>query len=166
MMEKKEVLNANGEVEYAKVTGSNWASFSNGVVIFNSTPHAITIQDVNGTLVSISPSQKHIINAKSVEESVDGDLFVKTSFVGDESGEHEIEECEKFFDTEFDPECDRMIIIGSMIAAQAYPGRVVAMCPVPGYERVAPEMKRMRCDKFTTFGEPAYYSKFYSKRSK
>lgn len=43
------------------------------------------------------------------------------------------------------------LVIGSIIAAQAYPGLVVAMIPAPGYERVAPSEKRMRPDKFTVF---------------
>ena len=33
----------------------------------------------------------------------------------------------------------------------SYPGEVFGLTPVPGYERVAPDDKRMRCDKFTTF---------------
>ena len=43
------------------------------------------------------------------------------------------------------------VIVGSIIAAQAYPGEVVAMTPLPGYERVAPAEKRMNPHKFTTF---------------
>lgn len=43
------------------------------------------------------------------------------------------------------------IIIGSIIAAQAYPGKVCAMIPAPGHERVPPAEKRMRTDKFTIF---------------
>ena len=43
------------------------------------------------------------------------------------------------------------IIIGSIIAAQAFPGRVLAMVPAPGFERVPPAEKRMRDDKFTVF---------------
>ena len=42
-------------------------------------------------------------------------------------------------------------IVGSIIAAQAYPGDVVGMTPAPGYERVAPNEKRMSLDKFTVF---------------
>lgn len=42
-------------------------------------------------------------------------------------------------------------IVGSIIAAQAYPGEVVAMTPAPGYERVAPAEKRMNPHKFTIF---------------
>lgn len=44
-----------------------------------------------------------------------------------------------------------VVVIGSIIAAQAYPGRVFGLCPVPGYERVAPNEKRMRLDQFITY---------------
>jgi hypothetical protein len=43
------------------------------------------------------------------------------------------------------------VVVGSIIAAQAYPGLVVAMTPAPGYERKPPTEKRMRPDKFTVF---------------
>jgi len=50
--------------------------------------------------------------------------------------------------------CDKhgenILLIGSIIAAQSYPG-VLAMVPAPGYERVPPAEKRMRPDKFTIF---------------
>jgi len=41
------------------------------------------------------------------------------------------------------------VVIGSLIAAQAYPGEVVALIPALGYERRPPAKKRMRQDKFT-----------------
>lgn len=43
------------------------------------------------------------------------------------------------------------IVLGSLIAAQAYPGLVLALVPAPGFERVPPAEKRMRADKFTVF---------------
>lgn len=43
------------------------------------------------------------------------------------------------------------LIVGSMIAAQAFPGRVVALVAVQGFERVPADQKRMRDDKFTVF---------------
>ena len=43
------------------------------------------------------------------------------------------------------------MVVGSIIAAQAYPGLVVAMVPAPGYERRPPAEKRMRPDKFTIY---------------
>lgn len=117
--------------------------FKNGVVIVNTTPHPISIQDVDGTLVSVPSSA--LVNANAVEEKV-SDLFVKTVFVGTPEGEAIIADIESAFDGE-----GTLVILGSIIAAQAYPGKVFGLCPVPGYERVAPAEKRMRCDKFTTF---------------
>lgn len=122
--------------------------FSNGVCVLNTTPHLLTMQDVNGELVTVPTSI--IINAKAEEKAVD-DLFVETVFVGTPEGKETIRDIEG---TYAETGCsDRLVIIGSIIAAQAYKGKVVGLCPVPGYERVAPNEKRMRCDKFTVFTE-------------
>lgn len=120
--------------------------FGNGVYVLNTTPHPLTIQDVNGELVTVPTSV--LINAKAEEKTVD-DLFVTTIFVGTPEGTETIRDIEGTYK---ETRCtDRLIIVGSIIAAQAYKGKVVALCPVPGYERVAPSEKRMRCDKFTVF---------------
>lgn len=120
--------------------------FSNGVCVLNTTPHPLTIQDVNGELVTVPTSV--LINAKAEEKTVD-DLFVTTVFVGTPEGTETIRDIEGTYK---ETGCsDRLVIIGSIIAAQAYKGKVVGLCPVSGYERVAPSEKRMRCDKFTVF---------------
>lgn len=124
----------------------NFVTFSNNVTIINTTPHDITIQDVSGEIISVPTSV--IINASTAEEKVNN-LFVKTNFVGTKEGRNIIADI-KGTHQSFD-DGTRLVIVGSIIAAQAYPGEVVALCPVPGYERVAPSEKRMRCDKFTTF---------------
>lgn len=129
----------------------SWYTFGNGVTVFNSTPHIINIQDIDGEVIGILPNPDFLINARAVEVPV-GDLFVKTSFVGDEQGCAVIQHIKDFFKEEVKSD-GPMVIVGSIIAAQAYPGEVVGMTPVPGYERVAPSEKRMRCDKFTTFAE-------------
>lgn len=122
--------------------------FSNGVVVVNTTPHAITFQNPEGELVSV-PICDLLINASA--NSVDvGKLFCKTEFSGTDEGKEIIRTIEKWF-TETYHEGETLVIIGSMIAAQAYLGQVFGMVAVPGYERVAPAEKRMRCDKFTTF---------------
>ena len=122
--------------------------FKNGVVVYNTTPHPVTIQDVDGTLVSVQPEK--LLNASPVEESV-SDIFVTTKFVGTEDGEQLIREIQDEFKAQYGGTDARLVIIGSIIAAQAYRGKVAGLCPVPGYERVAPAEKRMRCDKFTLF---------------
>lgn len=120
--------------------------FSNGVCVLNTTPHPLTMQDTNGELVTVPTTV--LINAKAEEKAVN-DLFVTTVFVGTPEGKEIIRDIER---TYRETGCtDRLVIVGSIIASQAYPGKIVGMCPVPGYERVAPSEKRMRCDKFTVF---------------
>jgi len=42
-------------------------------------------------------------------------------------------------------------IVGSVVAAQACPGRVFSLVPVPGLERVPADQNRCRSDAFGTF---------------
>lgn len=123
--------------------------FSNGVVVCNTTPHPVTMQDVTGELVTVEPSEDFVINAKAKEEQV-SPLLVKTVFEATEDGEKRLRSIERCF-SEFYRDGGVLAVVGSIIAAQAYPGRVVAMTPVPGFERASLAEKRMRCDKFTTF---------------
>lgn len=116
-----------------------------GVVYVNTTPHAINLQVGTGCVV-IPASQKQIINA-SIEEAQVDDMLVKSIFIGNEEGERIINEIY----SEFSNDGNRVIIIGSIIAAQAYPGRVFGMCAAEGYERRPPAEKLMRSDKFVTF---------------
>lgn len=124
----------------------NFVTFGNNVAIINTTPHSVTIQDTDGTPITVPSSV--ILNAKAEEKQV-SDLFVKTVFVPTEEGKAIIDDIKKAFKSQIGT--GTLVIVGSMIAAQAYPEDVVAMTPVPGYERVKPSDKRMRCDKFTTF---------------
>lgn len=127
----------------------NFVKFENGVVVVNTTPHAITIQDMNGNLLEVPTSE--LLNAKPTEVPYgDSGLFVTTEFVGSPEGEQLIADIRNEF-VETQDQNDTLVIIGSIIAAQAYPGQVSGMVPVPGYERVAPDQKRMRCDKFTMY---------------
>lgn len=122
-----------------------FVTFSNNVTIINTTPHPVTIQDMDGTLVSVPTSV--LINAKAIEKQV-SPLFVKTEFVGTDEGKKIITDIKDAFAREG---TGTLVIVGSIIAAQAYPGEVSGLTPVSGYERVTPDQKRMRCDKFTTF---------------
>ena len=120
--------------------------FSNGVAVVNTTPHPITFQDGAGT-VTVPASQELLLNAVPAEQAVD-DLLVRTSFSGSSEGMKIIDAIQG---TPMPEGARRRLIVGSIIAAQAYPGLVVAMTPAPGYERVAPAVKRMSVDKFTTY---------------
>lgn len=124
----------------------NFVTFGNNVAIINATPHSVTIQDTDGTPITVPSSV--VLNAKAEEKQV-SDLFVKTVFVPTEEGKAIISDIKKAFESQIGT--GTLVIVGSMIAAQAYPEDIVAMTPVPGYERVKPSDKRMRCDKFTTF---------------
>ena len=114
-----------------------------GVMVFNTTPHPITFGVGEGT-VEVPTSV--LVNATASEEVVaseGGVEFVRTKFTGNEEGHALIAAMKE--------SCPKAVIVGSIIAAQAYPGEVVAMTPLPGYERVAPSEKRMNPHKFTTF---------------
>lgn len=116
-------------------------------VIINTTPHPICF--LNGNEVVTIPSDKSfLLNAKVVETQVGADL-VKPTFVGSKEGEEIITQLQNWANENY-PSYD-LRIVGSIIAAQAYPEKVVGMTPAPGYERVVPAEKRMSLDKFTVF---------------
>ena len=145
-------------------------TFSNGVTVVNTTPHDIVFLDFDETKIPalregasklnnweltefykvlqarslaervIVPSDKAcILSAKAVEKKISEHL-VTTEFVSTKDGEILLD---LIFDT-----IDNPYVVGSIIAMNAYHGLVVGMIPVPGFERVPPDQKRMRCDKF------------------
>lgn len=114
-------------------------------MIVNTTPHPITFRNEDGTEFTVAPSGV-IINAKPVEEEAGeraGAKLVRTKFVTEPASEVAIAKLEA--------ENPDGIIVGSLIAAQAYPGRVLGMTPAAGFERVPVEQKRMNPRKFTTY---------------
>lgn len=117
----------------------------NGVAFFNATPHTCRFIDRRGGVVELDPDV--IVSAKVVETLVghgpSGCELVRTEFVPTAEGHEIIAQARA---------AGAVIIVGSIIAAQAYPGDVYAMVPALGYERVPPAEKRMRADKFTSFG--------------
>ena len=119
-----------------------------GVTICNTTPHAITFGVYEGDEIKAVEVQSCgvLVNAKAVTETVKangGVEFVTTKFEADEVGKEVLKDIKAAY-----PEA---VIVGSIIAAQAYPGDVVGMVPLPGYERVAPAEKRMDPHKFSIF---------------
>lgn len=125
--------------------------FSNGVIVVNTTPHPMSFLDANGEKVVIPTSVPAgersgplVINAKAVETQV-GPYLVKTVFQPTPEGEAIIDAINAVYGSE-----ENVMVVGSMIAVNAFPGKVVGMTPVPGFERVPPQDKLMRCDKFTT----------------
>jgi hypothetical protein len=134
-----------------KVIMLNTVTLPNGLKIANVTPHAITFWTPEWSEpIEVPPSGK-VVNAKpnevQVGEVCDGSCGMPRGKALEECG------CGQpgaaaLVNTEFVPQADAEEIlahcesigalpVGSIIAAQAYPGRVVAMTPAPGYERVA-----------------------------
>lgn len=114
----------------------------------NTTPHPVNIQDKDGNVQVVPNNPEWIINAATSETQVTP-FLVKTLFHGTEEGAQKIAQIEDWAKENYPT--DILIIVGSIIAAQAFPGKVFGLTPVPGYERVSPAEKRMNCDKFTTF---------------
>ena len=140
-------INGNNCIFYINdVCGLNSYRMKNGAIIINCTPHPIRFQDLTGEIITINNNSEYIINARVEEEIVedDGIVFTKPTFLPTPEGTSIIDRIKGEFDSGY-------IIIGSIIAAQAYPGQVCGMVPVPGYERVAPDSKLMRVDKFTRY---------------
>lgn len=113
--------------------------------ILNTTPHTITFGDTDHCYEV--PPCGIVISARAVETPagihLSGAELVRTGFVADAANESALAGLEA--------ENPGAIIVGSIIAAQAFPGRVVAMVPAMGFERVPTSEKRMRDDKFTIF---------------
>lgn len=121
----------------------------NGITVFNATPHAITFWREDW-IEPIDVPTDAVINATPAEELVrdaSGIQFVRTLFLANEAGRSILS------DALWEAERQQLnvVVVGSIIAAQAYPGDVVAMVPASGFERVPPTEKRMRPDKFTMF---------------
>lgn len=117
-----------------------------GIKIINITPHELNIKGRMTGEKIIVPISGVLINAKVEEKLVKqtGDIqFVLSAFIADEEIKNDLL---KFLS--FKPE---VIIVGSIIAAQAYLGLVYGLCLAPGFERVAPQDKLMSTVKFTTF---------------
>jgi len=131
--------NCQGCSYYGPVT----ATFANGIKAINVTPHDLTFEE-NGEKITV-PTSGIVINARAKEAVVKNGTptLVRTSFVSSEEDIKKLEELERDY--------PGIIPIGSIIAAQAFPGRVFGMTPMPGFERVHPSEKRMNPDKFTTF---------------
>lgn len=129
---------------------TKFKEFKNGIVIANTTPHNIVMQDTDGELVTVENNPDKLINA-STTQVYWGGIYTEPSFDPTTEGLYIIAEIKKDFAEQYGATGKTLVIIGSIIAAQAYPEEVAAMLPVPGYERVVPNEKRMRCDQFTMY---------------
>lgn len=100
---------------------------------------------VDSQIVTLPPSNI-IAMATPVSEVIskeDGIEFVTTQFKPNPVSEKLITELKNM-----NPDS---ILIGSIIAAQAFPGTVVSPVPVPGFERVPRPQRLVRSDRFNIF---------------
>lgn len=120
----------------------------NGLKVFNATPHVIRfwredwdepVEVPSDAIITAAVEEEHI---KTLHGAYDTLELVRPIFIGTVKG-REIAEQAQVNGAD--------VVIGSMSAAQAYPGLVLAMVAAPGYERKPPAEKRMLPDKFTTF---------------
>lgn len=118
------------------------------IVVANTTPHAITFGLANDQTLSV-PNCGALVNA-TVENTVVGRGLVTPTFMPSEDGWAIITAIKEQHAAS--PYAHLPLrIVGSVIAAQAYPGTVAGMVPCKGFERVAPAQKRMDPTTFTVF---------------
>ena len=119
----------------------------NGVEIFNTTPHILRFF-LDGWQKPIEVESHCILSASAIEKiisSINNITYVTSEFVGTDEGDELINKINAI--------APNAIIIGSMIAAQAYPNKVCAMVAHPDYMRVPTDQKRMLPNKFTIFSK-------------
>lgn len=114
--------------------------------IVNVTPHPLNFLNSDGTEIVVPPSGV-VINATATDEAAgshaSGAELVRARFTGNAEASTALDKIEV--------ENPGAVIVGSLIAAQAYPGRVYGMVAALGFERKPPAEKRMNPLKFTTF---------------
>ena len=122
----------------------------NGLTVFNATPHAIRFwrEDWDAPIEVGADEIVSAAIAEAIQSEENGITFVTALFLPTDSGDAAINEMQVRAAMN---DITNYVIVGSIIAAQAYPGVIVAMTPAPGYERVPPAEKRMNPDKFTVY---------------
>lgn len=129
---------------------TNQITLQNGITLLNGTPHQITLQ-VDEESIVLQPTmlgngntlanKLGAIPTEKVVNIINGIEFVNTVFFTSEEGE-------QWINDHIEP---NTLILGSIISAQAYGLPIVAMVSVPGFERKPPAEKLMRTDKFTVY---------------
>lgn len=116
-----------------------------GVRVLNCTPHELIFRAEDGSEVKVEKCGATLMATpdEKTAGTVGAAQLVRTVFVTSEEGLAEL--------TEIEAQAPGVLVIGSIISAQAYPGRVVSPVSAKGFERVAPAEKRMDPAKFTTF---------------
>lgn len=123
----------------------------NYLTVFNATPHPLNFWDSITKEVTVAKPDI-IINTRPVETVIDkqkGIEFVTVAYQPEDNGKDLI----RFIKHEH-PDT---LIVGSVLAAMAYPGDVVASIPLKGGDRLRSKTasRRVCSDRFTTFQQGA-----------
>lgn len=116
----------------------------NGLLVFNATPHVIRFWHESWPeAVEVEPDE--LIDAGVIETLVRSERGIDLVHVDYSPIDASRQVIARARAAGVD------VIIGSIIAAQAYPGEVVAMTQAPGFERAQTSEKRMNPFKFVVF---------------
>ena len=119
----------------------------NDTVIFNATPHPLNFWDSETAKVTVARPDT-VINTRpveSIEGCWNGIDFVNVTYNPEEKGLKLIDSIRL--------EYPDIIIVGSVLAAMAYPGEIVASIPIKGKDRLRSKTSSRRVcqDRFTIF---------------
>ena len=120
----------------------------NGTKILVASPHPVNFYDEKSEDNKfVVPGGTLVVSARPVEVVVrtEGNVeYITTKFVGDPATEWRLR---RILD-----QIPGLVIVGSNIAAQAYPGLVCGLVPMKGFERRPPAEKRMDPNRFNVYG--------------
>jgi len=117
-----------------------------GVTVINATPHEVTF--LAGETEIVVPPSGATLKADASDEVVGrvGDAeIVRVAFRRSAEGDAEL--------ASIRAQHPDALIVGSIISAQAFGYPVVALVAAPGHERLPPNQRRYRADRFTVFGD-------------
>ena len=118
-----------------------------GVKFINLTPHPITFSRASDGAVYEIPASGQVLHAEFRNEPAGthaSGVALVTPRLVPAPGSLELL-------ARIEAENPGGVIVGSLIAAQTFPGRVVALISAAGFERLPAAQKRMRDDLFTIF---------------
>ena len=124
-------------------------TLANGEVIYNVTSHDLSVWDDNERRMYWVQSDG-VVNARTDSELLEKHnnfIVVRMSYKPTVEGRLLIERIKR--------ECPKALILGSVIAAQAYPGEVFAPTPVK-YDRLNPNKRynAVHSNRFSSFHTP------------
>lgn len=123
------------------------------VWILNCTPHDIKFKHEVAGDVKVIPNAGFTLKA-SVEFEVayeqDGVEYVRSTYKGSEEVNVEWQEINDIKSNLY-KQGIKIVVVGSIISAQAYPGLVVSPIPVKGEERLHPAERHYSATRFNIF---------------